>query len=145
VDIADVTRACIADIRPRAEDRGGTIIERYPDAPAFARGSPEQFRLVIRNLVSNAVDSLPEDGTIVVDVSVSTAKIRLTVTDDGSGIPPEVRDRVFELHFSTKPGGTGLGLALARRETSRLGGTITLEPNDGRGTQLSVTLPRMYA
>lgn len=145
VDIRDIARACVNDVRPRAEDRRASIVERYPDAPALARGSPEQFRLVIRNLMGNAVDSLPEDGTIVVELSVSSAKIRLTVTDDGAGIPAEMRDRVFELHFSTKPGGTGLGLALARRETSRLGGTITLEPSAGRGTQLSVTLPRMHA
>lgn len=76
---------------------------------------------------------------------MSDRDVRLSVTDDGAGIPDDIRDRVFELHFSTKPGGSGLGLALARRETTRLGGTIELESHDGPGTRLSVTLPRMFA
>jgi signal transduction histidine kinase len=145
VDVGEIARACVDDVRPRAEDRRASIVEHYPDAPALARGSPEQFRLVIRSLVGNAIDSLRDGGTIVIDVSVSITGIRLTVADDGAGIPPEMRDRVFDLHFSTKPGGTGLGLTLARREISRLGGTITLEPGADRGTQLSVTLPRIQS
>ncbi|MHB1225127.1 MAG: ATP-binding protein [Gemmatimonadaceae bacterium] len=145
VDVGEIARACVDDVRPRAEDRRASIVEHYPDAPALARGSPEQFRLVIRSLMGNAIDSLRDEGTIVIDVSVSITGIRLTVADDGAGIPPEMRDRVFDLHFSTKPGGTGLGLTLARREISRLGGTIALEPGVDRGTQLSVTLPRIQS
>jgi signal transduction histidine kinase len=143
VDLREIAGACVDDVRPRAEDRRARIVERYPDVPVLACGSPEQFRLVIRNLLGNAIDSLREDGTIVIEVSVGDAGIRLTVTDDGEGIPFEMRDRVFDLHFSTKPGGSGLGLTLARREISRLGGTIALEPGAGRGARLVVTLPRL--
>lgn len=143
-DLRGIVRDCAEGARPRADDRHASIVERYPDVPALVRGSREQFRLVVRCLLGNAVDSLQDEGTIVVEVGMTASHVRLIVSDDGVGIPPEMRGRVFDLHFSTKPGGTGLGLTLARREIARLGGTISLEAAGDRGTLLSVTLPRVH-
>ena len=67
--------------------------------------------------------------------------VRLTVEDDGPGIPAEARERIFEPYWTTKPGGTGLGLAIVRRLVSDAEGRIRLEDRDGRGTRVTVTLP----
>ncbi len=142
-DLSGIVRECAEDVRSRAADRHASIVEHYPGVPALVRGSREQFRLVVRCLLGNAIDSLQDEGTIVVEVGVTTAEVSISVADDGVGIPPEMRGRVFDLHFSTKPSGTGLGLTLARREIARLGGTITLDSAVDRGTLLTVTLPRV--
>ncbi len=143
-DLRGIVGECADGVRPRAEDRHASIVERYPSVPALVRGSREQFTLVVRCLLGNAIDSLQDEGTIVVEVGVTTKEVSIKVADDGVGIPPAMRGRVFDLHFSTKPGGTGLGLTLARREIGRLGGTITLESAGDRGTLLTVILPRVY-
>jgi signal transduction histidine kinase len=66
--------------------------------------------------------------------------MRLTVTDDGRGIPPEALERVFEPRFSTTSSGSGLGLAIARRLVESWGATITLASTQGKGTSVTLVL-----
>lgn len=142
VDLRSVATACVADLRHSAEDRNIAMIENYPDEPVLLLGTPRQFRLVVLNLVSNAVESVSESGCVTISLRVLPSAIEITVLDDGPGIPEPLRDRVFDLYFTTKRGGTGIGLALVRRETERLGGSVAVEFSNGQGTLFRVTLPR---
>jgi signal transduction histidine kinase len=142
VDLRAIAAACVAEVRPGADERRITLIERYPDQPVVLLGSPGQFRLVVLNLVANALESVGEGGRVTVALDVLPSSVEITVLDDGPGIPPAILHRVFDLSFTTKRGGTGIGLALVRRETERLGGSAEVAFSTEHGTLLRVTLPR---
>ncbi len=97
------------------------------------------------NLIENALHALNGSGSIEVRVSRITRGdlpfVALTVRDDGVGIDPEIKARVFEPYFSTRAAGTGLGLAIARKVVEDHGGSISLESDPGRGTEVVIQLP----
>jgi signal transduction histidine kinase len=109
--------------------------------PATVRGS--ELNQVWTNLLDNAIDALGERGTITIATRRDGACAEIDVTDDGPGVPDEVRDRVFDSFFTTKDvgHGTGLGLATARRiVVDRHGGALNLITEPGR-TTFRVRLP----
>lgn len=107
------------------------------------RVDPEQMRRVVMNLVDNAIEAMDRRGMI----SVSTehdrlnSLVRIVVADDGPGIPPEERDKLFLPYYSTKGRGSGLGLAIVRRIVAEHGGSIELSENRPRGTRFAIELP----
>jgi signal transduction histidine kinase len=103
---------------------------------------PDQMRQVLVNLLTNAAQAMPGGGHIRVyaEATHDGRAVRVGVSDDGPGVPAEVRHRIFEALFSTKVKGTGLGLALCRRIIEAHGGTIDLQQN-GRGASFVIDLP----
>ena len=100
------------------------------------------------NLVLNAVQSEPADGRVLVRTSVQEAdgvegggSVLIEVIDRGSGIPPEILERVFEPFFTTRAEGTGLGLATVHRVVEALGGELSVSSKLGEGTVVRVVLP----
>jgi signal transduction histidine kinase len=110
-------------------------------APVFGRAA--ELSQIVLNVVDNAVKAAGPDGRVVVATRLEKGELHLTVTDDGPGIPPEVRARVFTPFFTTRVGGegTGLGLAIARRIVQdHLGRIEVVCPPEG-GTRIEVVLP----
>lgn len=124
--------------------RGGksrTITAAVPaDLPPLA-GVRDQLVQVVFNLVLNAIDATGKGGTVAVAAEPVADRLVLTVTDDGHGIPPEVRDRLFRPYFTTKKHGTGLGLFVIRKIVEAHAGTVTVDSEPGRGTRFRVELP----
>jgi two-component system phosphate regulon sensor histidine kinase PhoR len=108
---------------------------------------PELLRIVLRNLIENAIQFTAADGHLEVRVDRDGRDIALTVIDDGCGIAPEEQQRVFERFYQvgrarSGPGrGTGLGLSIVRHAVAAMEGTIDLQSVVGRGTQVTVRIP----
>jgi signal transduction histidine kinase len=103
---------------------------------------PSQVKGALLNLVLNALDAMPEGGTLRVETARSNGRIRLSVSDSGKGMSAAVRAEVFRPFFTTKSSGTGLGLPLARRAIEDNGGTLALTPERaGIGTEFVIEFP----
>jgi PAS domain S-box-containing protein len=100
----------------------------------------DKMTRVFENLVRNAVEAMPDGGTLEVKVSRTGGNARIEVSDEGAGIPPEAMDRLFEPFNSTKQGHAGLGLAFCRRTLEPMGGSIEAVVDAG-GTTMVVTVP----
>jgi signal transduction histidine kinase len=105
-------------------------------------GDRQVLRQALQNLVQNAVQALPSaDGRVTLRGKNGQDEIQLSVEDSGPGITPENLEKVFDLYFTTKEGGTGVGLALVRQAVEMHGGSVTLESKVGQGTRVCLRLP----
>ena len=116
-------------------------VECALDGDFTVMASHATLNMIFMNLVRNAVESIPESGRVAINVSGDERNCEVIVADTGPGIPPEIRNRLFDPFHSTKGEGRGLGLYIAHLLTTALGGTIQFaEPLDA-GTQIDVVLP----
>jgi signal transduction histidine kinase len=105
------------------------------------RGDPDMLKQAILNLVTNALEAMKSGGNLVLSALCGDGTITLEVADDGPGIPPDLRDKVFQLYFTTKPKGSGIGLAMTYRAVQLHNGTIDFTSEDGRGTTFRLQFP----
>jgi signal transduction histidine kinase len=101
----------------------------------------QQVERVLVNVIKNAIEASPRDGKVVVRAARVAGGLEIGVADDGPGIGPEARRNLFVPYFSTKPGGSGIGLALARQIVVAHGGTITAERSSSGGTLMRIVIP----
>lgn len=119
-----------------------TIVYQPPEGATEVKADREQFRQVWLNLARNALEAMGEAGTLTVTWhEAGPERVAVTFTDDGSGIAAADLPRVGTPFFTTKKGGTGLGLPIAQRIVERHGGSLVLAPADPRGTIATVTIP----
>jgi two-component system sensor histidine kinase GlrK len=144
VDVADVARAVIESHKLEASGRSVSIALHALPAPALVE--EEKIRVVIDNLVSNAIKFSPEGGTVRVVVSPGESDVAIEVADQGPGVAPEDRDKIFDWFFqgvrpsSGRVKGSGFGLAIAQELVAAHGGTI--EVGEGPGGRFRVVVPR---
>jgi two-component system OmpR family sensor kinase len=148
VPLDDLAREIVAELVPLA-DAGHIDLGVAAAQPASVRGDPDALRALLRNLVDNAVRYTPAGGRVDVTVTApaagSPAAARLTVTDDGPGIAPAERARVFDRFYrraGTVPPGSGLGLAIVKTIADAHGATVALSDGPaGKGLTVSVSFP----
>lgn len=95
----------------------------------------------LTNIIENALHAMPGEGTLSIAVFQADAHVQLVATDTGPGVEPDVLARIFEPYFSTKVTGTGLGMAIAKRNVELHGGTIEVTSERGHGTTVTISLP----
>lgn len=110
------------------------------DLPA-ATLDADLFKQALLNLLLNAQQAMPDGGEITVQAGAEGDGVTLSVIDAGKGMTPEVAAKVFRPFFSTRPGGTGLGLATTRKIVEAHGGTIEVQSEVGRGSKFTLRLP----
>ncbi|WP_176945917.1 ATP-binding protein [Bradyrhizobium sp. Rc2d] len=140
VDIGD-----LVDQTLRADVVVDTHID--PDLRQF-QADPEELHLALLNLCKNASDAMPEGGTISVCarnvcVQIGAPWVEISVSDDGTGMSPDVLERAFEPYFTTKESGTGTGLGLAqvKRLVERCNGAINVQSAENKGTTVRMLFP----
>ncbi len=113
------------------------------DGPPRVWFDPGQIRRAVTNLLDNAAAALGDRGNVMITYThdVAAGKARIDVADDGPGIPPGDRDRLFEPYFSRREGGTGLGLAIVSAIANDHGGTVRMMDNTPRGTVFEMEFP----
>jgi two-component system, NtrC family, sensor kinase len=138
-----VTRVCEV-MRPNLEAAGIRLQMETPGGDTPILVDATNLELALLNLMTNAVDSMPNGGTLGVSVAANAPyRVTIAIRDTGHGIPEDLLPRIFEPWVSTKkPGrGTGLGLAIARDVVSAHGGTIAVVSSVGQGTTFTIDLP----
>lgn len=147
-DLVPVLHATAALVHPLVLARGVTLSVDVPDTPMPMWLDPARIEQVLLNLVGNALKHSPEGGHIAVGLAEEADGVRVTVRDDGPGMPPDVLPRLFERFYqvdaslSRVHGGAGLGLAIAKGLVEAHGGTIGVESLPGEGSCFHFTLPR---
>lgn len=141
VMIADVIRYALDLAETRLRERRIQVTLRVPDRLPPIVGSPDQLTQVFLNIILNAVDAMPDGGRLDIAASAGHRQLRVTITDTGPGIPPEVMSHLFEPFFTTKKSGTGLGLAISQGIIQQHGGVITAANAPQGGAVFTVTLP----
>ena len=102
---------------------------------------PGKLEQIVFNLLKNAIEVLPDGGTVAFKMYLDGTYLNIEVSDDGPGIPSDIRNQLFDPFFTTKPNGTGLGLWVVYRLTQNLEGIIEVESEKGRGTTFHVAIP----
>jgi signal transduction histidine kinase len=160
VSLVDVIDGALAITRPRWRDtaqreRRPIQVRRELDRKLMVIGNAAELRELLINLIVNAIDAMPEGGELALRLSqqiehlttaTGTQLQRLAlieVADSGVGVPPVLRERIFESFYTTKPAGkgSGLGLAICRSIAARHGGRIELDSTVGKGTTFRVLIP----
>ena len=148
LDLRQIAEEAVATVRPLADERRQTIRLRAAARLCLVEGDRRRLEQIVLNLLTNAVKYGPAGGTIKVGLgSDADRSVRLTVRDDGPGIPPREQRAVFERFYrldneqTRRTTGTGLGLPIAHALAELHGGRVGLDTRSGRGTTFFVSLP----
>jgi two-component system, OmpR family, phosphate regulon sensor histidine kinase PhoR len=142
-DAVALTRSAVEDALARS---GRTITFAAAEESCRARGSAEEARRVVDNVLENAVKYSPDGTPISVRVELDADALRIEIADEGIGIPRDEQERIFERFYRLDPGmatgvgGTGLGLYIARRLVERMGGRLTVSSEPGSGSTFCIEL-----
>jgi signal transduction histidine kinase len=139
LDLSGLVRSAVRMFTEDARERQITL--HVEAASVTVTADPGQLERVIINLLKNAVEASPNGGTVTARVTEAGGAAHIEVEDHGPGISPEARRNLFVPSFSTKPGGSGVGLALARQIVVGHRGWITADEREGGGTTFRVLLP----
>jgi len=128
-------------MRAEGERNGITVEAHYAPGPLIIQGDRFALGRVYRNLITNAIQATAQGGKVTVATVRVGDHVEISVTDTGSGIPPERLGAIFDDFVTTKRRGLGLGLAISKRIVEQLDGTISVASEVGRGTAFTLRFP----
>lgn len=153
VQVNDIAKQVVALLEPQLKSEtkapsassGAAITPRLDLAPSLPQidADPELLHRAFTNLVLNAMDAMPEGGTVTVRTRDDNSHIRIEVADTGTGLTREECERLFTPYYTTKQHGTGLGLAIVQSVVSDHHGSITVESAPGKGSTFRIELPKL--
>lgn len=140
VDLLDCIEGLVEPLARLAQRRNATL--RLEGGPVVASVHPGYLRIILENLIENALDVLPPSGEVTIRVGDDGSEALVTVTDNGPGLSEDTRERMFEPLFSHKESGLGLGLAIARGLARSMGGDLSVAPSakGAKGAKLELHL-----
>jgi signal transduction histidine kinase len=134
---------CLAFAQAKCETPGIEVFRAYDAACPEPLLDARELRKAFLNLMLNGLEALREGGrlTVTTGYSAETRSVTIVIEDTGMGMSEDTLSRIFDLFFTTKPSGTGLGMALARSVVDLHGGALAVQSNLGKGTRVTVRLP----
>lgn len=138
--VNDVVRSTLSLVAKEAADRHCSVLPVLDEHLPFVPMDAAHLQQVLLNLLLNGIQAMPEGGTLTVETRQEKHGVALTVHDEGSGIPAEAMERIFDPFYSTGNDGTGLGLAIVKQLTESMNGTVTVASGDG-GTSFTIRIP----
>jgi signal transduction histidine kinase len=126
---------------PDAERHGVNIVRELPDEALGVKVDSDFIKQAFLNIVLNGVQAMPEGGTLTISARRDEDVVLTEIHDQGGGIPQEIQDKIFELYFTTKKGGSGIGLAQTYQIMQWHYGSVDFESNDGQGTTFRLRMP----
>ncbi len=142
VDLRLVLDRTLTLVVLRARQQAIEIVMVIDPALPTVYGDADQLRQVFLNVMINAVEAMPDSGTLTVRAAAGSSTVVVEISDTGYGIPADIRAQLFEPFFTSKPNGTGLGLSISAYIVTQHGGQIDVESTIGVGTTFRVILPR---
>ncbi len=131
-----------AELQPVAQAKGVQLTVQPVPADASIEADEDEIGRALTNLVANAIEATPAEGSVNVETTVGAGILSIAVIDDGYGVPPERREALFQRFGGVRAGGgTGLGLYIVRRIAEKYGGRAGYAPRDERGSRFFVELP----
>jgi signal transduction histidine kinase len=138
-------RAVIGDVLTLAaaelSTRNVTLVSHAPQNPLMANVDADLIKQAVLNVIQNGAQAMPNGGKLEVILEEDRKTAVLRIADEGSGIPDEIREKIFDLYFTTKTGGSGIGLAMTYRILQLHHGSVELQSNLGRGTEFRLRIP----
>jgi signal transduction histidine kinase len=138
-------RTVIGDVLTLATEelsmRQVKLVSRMPETPLIVNVDADLLKQAALNVIQNGAQAMPEGGTLRVSLEEDRKAALLRVADEGVGIPLEIREKIFDLYFTTKIGGSGIGLAMTYRILQLHHGNIDVKSEVGRGTEFSLRIP----
>jgi signal transduction histidine kinase len=141
IDLRRLLEDVIVQAGPDAEQHGVTIQCQLGTKPLGVRVDFDFMKLAILNVVLNGMQAMPQGGTLNISATRDEESIVTEIRDEGLGIPHELREKIFELYFTTKKGGSGIGLAQTYQAMQWHYGSIDFETVEGQGTTFRLRLP----
>lgn len=139
-DLAALVNEIVAPYRPGLDGRIAVSVDLPPDLPPLLL-DPVLIQRALTNVIENALHAMPDEGTLAIRFLRRAGRLQVIVRDTGVGLDPDALARIFEPYFSTRITGTGLGMAIAKRNVELNDGTIAVTSRRGRGTSVTITLP----
>jgi signal transduction histidine kinase len=143
LDLRGLVKGLQTLIAPQAQKQGVLLDFQLPSVPIMVHGYESQLRQAILNIIVNALDAMPKEGVLEARIAtdVNDGLATLALCDTGPGIPSSIADRIFDMHFTTKSSGTGIGLYVAQVVVEKHGGHIQVESSLGEGACFHLLLP----
>ena len=126
---------------PEAARHGVLVQTDLPETALPVKVDPDLVKQAILNIAMNGIQAMPSGGTLVISGHRDEDTVRIDIADQGGGIPPEIGEKIFNLYFTTKKSGTGIGLAMSYRVMQLHNGNITYDSRPGQGTTFHLQLP----
>jgi signal transduction histidine kinase len=142
VSYRNIVEKALLVLNDKLKEQKVTVRLEIPDDLPLLYCDQELLRNCLFNFITNGAQSMADGGTLTIGAVHADNMFRLSFTDQGSGIPAEDLEKIFQPYFTTKEAGIGLGLAITERIIKEHGGEITVESTVGSGTTITVSLPQ---
>jgi signal transduction histidine kinase len=139
--LGSLLREVVRFVAPQADRLGVRISLRLLDRRLAVAGVRDELKRTLINLLTNAFEAMPQGGPLEIELAREGASAVVLIRDHGVGIAARHFDRIFRLHFTTKPTGSGIGLFTSRAAIEAMGGELSLDSREGLGTTARLALP----